>query len=158
MLRRYPKRRVLSLDRAGTQEPIGLRQTATGRGRRGRGHDRDDLRVLDDGGDPGTRKPDRVSARRDLLGLDGFCGIERFESVSEPGKFVAIGFFRDEDAVKAWRNTPEHRRAQALGRARLFAGYRLRMAEVTRDYGPAERGQAPTDSQLFHHRKDTGNG
>lgn len=99
------------------------------------------------------------AALRDLLpGLDGFCGIERFESVSEPGKFVAIGFFRDEGAVTAWRNTPAHRRAQALGRARLFTGYRLRMAEVTRDYGPAERSQAPADSRLFHHGKDTGNG
>jgi hypothetical protein len=32
--------------------------------------------------------------------------------VSEPGKFVAIGFFRDEEAVTAWRTSTEHRRAQ----------------------------------------------
>lgn len=88
---------------------------------------------------------------RELLPeLGGFEGIERFESVSEPGKFVALGFFRDEEAVAAWRNTPRHRRAQALGRTRFFAGYRLRMAEVTRDYGPDDRAGAPADSRMFH--------
>lgn len=92
------------------------------------------------------------SARlRELLpDLDGFEGIERFESTSEPGKFVSIGFFRDEGAVAAWRNMSPHRRAQALGRRRLFTDYRLRMAEVVRDYGPADRAQAPADSRRAH--------
>lgn len=88
---------------------------------------------------------------RELLpAVDGFEGIERFESVGEPGRFVAIGFFRDEDSVTAWRNTPQHRRAQALGRGRFFTGYRLRMAEVIRDYGPDDRTEAPADSRGFH--------
>lgn len=89
---------------------------------------------------------------RELLpGIDGFEEIERFESLGEPGKFVAIGFFRDEEAVTRWRNTPQHRRVQALGRNRLFTHYRLRMAEVTRDYDRNHRTQAPTDSRQFHH-------
>jgi heme-degrading monooxygenase HmoA len=88
---------------------------------------------------------------RELLPeIDGFEGIERFTSVSEPGKFVAIGFFRDEEAVAIWRNTPQHRRVQALGRQRLFTDYRLRMAEVIRDYGRDDRTEAPTDSVKFH--------
>jgi|ERR1039457_2857564 heme-degrading monooxygenase HmoA len=88
---------------------------------------------------------------RELLPfVDGFEGIKRFESVNEPGSFVAIGFFRDEAAVANWRNTPEHRRVQALGRDRLFTDYRLRMAEVVRDYGPLERADAPLDSRAFH--------
>lgn len=88
---------------------------------------------------------------RELLAdVDGFVGIERFESATETGKFAAIGFFRDEAAVTTWRNTPEHRHAQTLGRDGLFSDYRLRMAEVTRDYGPAEHGQAPADSQAHH--------
>ncbi|MFB9248038.1 antibiotic biosynthesis monooxygenase family protein [Sphaerisporangium melleum] len=88
--------------------------------------------------------------REALPAVDGFAGIERFTSVSEPGKFIAIGFFRDEDAVAAWRNTPAHRRAQELGRRRFFTRYRLRMAEVVRDYGGDDRAQAPADSRAFH--------
>lgn len=88
--------------------------------------------------------------RQLLPELDGFEGIERFESTSEPGKYVSIGFFRDEAAVAAWRNTTRHRRAQALGRHRLFTDYRLRMAEVIRDYGRDDRTQAPADSRRAH--------
>jgi heme-degrading monooxygenase HmoA len=57
--------------------------------------------------------------------VEGFLGTERFASEQEPGKYVAIGYFRDEAAVAAWRNSPAHRRAQALGR-RLFLGRSLR--------------------------------
>ena len=91
------------------------------------------------------------SARlRELLpGIDGFLGIERFASEQEPGRYVAIGYFRNEAAVTAWRNSSAHRRAQALGR-RLFTGYRLRMATVLRDYGPRDRDQAPADSRQVH--------
>jgi heme-degrading monooxygenase HmoA len=94
----------------------------------------------------------RESARlRELLAeIEGFRGIERYESSSEPGKFVAIGFFDSEAAVTAWRNLPEHRRAQVLGRDRFFTNYRLRMAEVVRDYGPGDRAQAPADSRTAH--------
>lgn len=88
---------------------------------------------------------------RELLpSVDGFLGIERYASEAEPGKYVAIGFFRDESAVEAWRNTPAHRRAQALGRSRFFTNYRLRMATVVRDYGPDDRRQAPVDSRRAH--------
>ena len=84
--------------------------------------------------------------------IDGFAGVERFGSCSEPGKFVAIGFFDDESAVKRWRNEPTHRRAQSLGRSRFFKDYRLRMADVVRDYGPTDRRSAPADSNHYHER------
>ncbi len=82
--------------------------------------------------------------------VDGFHGIERFASEHQPGRYLAVGYFRDEAAVTAWRNTPAHRRAQALGRRGLFTDYRLRMAEVIRDYGPHDREQAPADSRRAH--------
>jgi heme-degrading monooxygenase HmoA len=85
-----------------------------------------------------------------LPALDGFYGIERYASEREPGRFLAVGYFRDEAAVAAWRNTPAHRRAQELGRRRFFTGYRLRMAEVVRDYGPHDRSEAPADSRRAH--------
>jgi len=94
------------------------------------------------------RESDEV--RRRLAGYEGFLGVERFQSTSDPHKFVAVGFFADEAAVKRWRAAPEHRRVQALGRRRLFARYRLRMADVTRDYGTDDRRQTPEDSRAWH--------
>jgi heme-degrading monooxygenase HmoA len=85
-----------------------------------------------------------------LAQIDGFVSIERFESLSEPGKLLSLSFWRDEDAVKAWRNLEPHRTAQAKGRGGIFRDYRLRIAGVIRDYGMAERTQAPGDSRGVH--------
>ena len=82
--------------------------------------------------------------------FDGFISIERFESVVEPGKFVALSFWRDEAAIEAWRNVAEHRRVQDGSRRSVFEDYRLRVATVIRDYGMRERKQAPTDSIEAH--------
>jgi heme-degrading monooxygenase HmoA len=85
-----------------------------------------------------------------LEAMDGFISVERFESVTQRGKFVSLSFWRDEDAVKAWRNTMDHRATQRAGREHIFSDYRLRVASVMRDYGMFERGEAPIDSQSFH--------
>ncbi|RJS15373.1 antibiotic biosynthesis monooxygenase [Corallococcus sp. H22C18031201] len=85
-----------------------------------------------------------------LRQIDGFVSVERFQSLTNPDKLLSLSFFRDEAAVLAWRNTMAHREAQALGRAGVFAGYRLRVAHVLRDYGMHERAEAPNDSRTFH--------
>jgi len=86
----------------------------------------------------------------DLARADGFISIERFESLTTPGKRVSLSFWRDEDAVRAWRNLAGHREAQARGRAGIFSGYRLRVASVLRDYSHDARGEAPVDSVALH--------
>jgi len=82
--------------------------------------------------------------------IDGFISIERFESLTEKGKILSLSFFRDEAAVAAWRNVPQHRQTQGVGRAKIFKDYRLRIAGVIRDYGMNERAQAPKDSRAVH--------
>ena len=82
--------------------------------------------------------------------MEGFISIERFESLTQPGKILSLSFWRDEEAVKRWRNVEEHRKAQAAGRGTLFADYRLRIAQVLRDYGKNDRAQAPEDSRSAH--------
>jgi len=77
---------------------------------------------------------------------DGFISVERFESLTTPGKMLSLSFWRDEEAVAAWRNHAEHRPAQAAGRKGLFADYRLRVVSVIRDYGPSDRAEAPADA------------
>lgn len=84
-----------------------------------------------------------TALREDLERVDGFISVERFESITEKGKFVSLSFWRDQRAVKAWRENLRHRAAQGEGRAAVFADYRLRVAEVLRDYGPQDRAQAP---------------
>ncbi|BAV49067.1 monooxygenase protein [Mesorhizobium loti] len=85
-----------------------------------------------------------------LDGIDGFISIERFQSLVDPNRILSLSFWRDEEAVKAWRNTEEHRQAQQAGRGGIFAGYRLRIAHVVRDYGLTERDEAPTDSRAVN--------
>lgn len=78
-----------------------------------------------------------------LEGRDGFISVERFESVVEPGKFVALSFWRDEASVDAFREVPAHRSIQSKSGAEVFDDYRLRVAKVIRDYSKNDRTQAP---------------
>ncbi|WP_242221122.1 antibiotic biosynthesis monooxygenase family protein [Shinella zoogloeoides] len=82
--------------------------------------------------------------------IDGFISIERFRSLTDPARLLSLSFWRDEAAVKAWRNTEEHRAAQSLGRNGVFDAYRLRIASIVRDYGLNDRDEAPGDSRAFH--------
>ena len=81
--------------------------------------------------------------RPQLDTIDGFISIERFESLTTPGKVLSLSYWRDVQAVRQWRNVPEHRRAQQAGRQSIFSDYRLRVVQVIRDYGMHDREQAP---------------
>ncbi|GCE21075.1 antibiotic biosynthesis monooxygenase family protein [Dictyobacter kobayashii] len=83
--------------------------------------------------------------------IDGFISIERFESLTTPGKILSLSFWNDEKAIETWRQIEQHRAAQTAGRDTIFNDYRLRIAGVIRDYGMFDRDQAPLDSQNFHH-------
>ena len=81
--------------------------------------------------------------------IDGFISVERFESLTEPGKLLSLSIWRDEQAVATWRAVEAHRLAQARGREKLFLDYRLRVAAVIRDYGMKEREEAPADNRAM---------
>lgn len=87
-----------------------------------------------------------------LRDIDGFLSIERYESLSSPGRILSLSFWRDETAVAAWRSSAPHREAQAEGRGGVFADYRLRVAAIVRDYGMDARAEAPADSRQHHER------
>jgi len=103
-------------------------------------------------------RPERMNAYLDaaaqlrplLAQIDGFISIERFESLSQPGRLLSLSFWRDERAVEQWRNLEAHRAVQAVGRDSIFTDYRLRVAQVIRDYGLRDREQAPGDSRGVH--------
>ena len=90
-----------------------------------------------------TPKPGRAQEYFDLAAelrpelekIDGFISVERFESLTSEGQFLSLSVWRDEEAVRAWRELAEHKAAQNKGKSEIFADYRIRVAEVVRDYG-----------------------
>ena len=94
-----------------------------------------------------------AALRPQLERQDGFISIERFASLSDESKLLSLSFWRDEEALKNWRQLEGHRLAQARGRGGVFADYRLRVAGVMRDYGMTERAEAPADSREVHDKR-----
>lgn len=80
--------------------------------------------------------------RPELDGIDGFLSIERFESLATPGKYVSLSFWRDEEAVAAWKAHAGHALAQEQGKREIFADFRISVAEVVRQYTLADRTKA----------------
>jgi heme-degrading monooxygenase HmoA len=91
-----------------------------------------------------------AALRPTLEKMDGFISIERFQSLSDPGKILSLSFWRDDAAIAGWRQVESHRMAQAKGRGEIFRDYRLRIAGVIRDYGMQDRDAAPQDSRARH--------
>jgi heme-degrading monooxygenase HmoA len=88
-----------------------------------------------------------AALRSDLEGMPGFVSVERFESLTNPGKLLSLSVWQDEEALRNWRCHGKHRDAQHAGRNGIFAHYRLRVAGVLRDYEiAARRDQAPPDA------------
>lgn len=88
--------------------------------------------------------------KSELVKMEGFISVERFQSLTDPDKLLSLQFWRDDECLARWRQLEAHRAAQAAGRATMFRDYQLRIAEVIRDYGKDERAQAPADSRRVH--------
>ena len=91
-----------------------------------------------------------ATMKKHLVDIDGFISVERFVSLTEPGKLLSLSFWRDEAALDNWRRLEEHRAMQKLGREGLFRDYHLRIAGVMRDYTLTNRDEAPEDSKALH--------
>lgn len=77
--------------------------------------------------------------RPELEKIDGFVSVERFRSLTNEGKYVSLSFWRDEGAVARWRGHAEHQIAQQRGKNEIFSDFRIRVADVIRDYTLADR-------------------
>ena len=84
-----------------------------------------------------------AALKSDLEKIEGFISIERFQSMTIDGKILSLSFWQTEDAIADWRKQVKHREAQSRGYNKLFENYRLRVAEVKRDYTMTDREQAP---------------
>lgn len=117
---------------------------------RGNDNDRRDFELQAADGQRDTYLALAAELKPLLAQIDGFISIERFQSPADPARLLSLSFWRDEAAVQQWRNLEQHRAAQARGRGEVLAQYRLRVAEVVRDYGLERREQAPQDSRCYH--------
>ena len=81
--------------------------------------------------------------KSELEKIEGFISIERFQSMTTGGKILSLSFWQTEDAIVEWRKQIKHQEAQSRGYEKLFENYRLRVAEVKRDYTMTDREQAP---------------
>jgi heme-degrading monooxygenase HmoA len=72
----------------------------------------------------------RVAARIDELAKEtpGFLGIKGF--TAPDGERVSISCFENEDAVRIWREQPEHREAQRLGREKFYSHYSVEVCRL----------------------------
>ena len=72
--------------------------------------------------------------RETLVQQPGFVQIERFQSLIDEGKILSLSCWESEEAIAGWRNHAEHMVMQKEGKATVFDPYRLRVAQVVRDY------------------------
>lgn len=65
---------------------------------------------------------------------DGFLGDVPCRNIRNEGEHVTISFWRDREAIKAWRDDVEHTRTRQLGREQCLTWYNIRVCELDREY------------------------
>jgi heme-degrading monooxygenase HmoA len=79
----------------------------------------------------------------ELANMDGFISNERYQSCSNPNKVLSVSYWKDEAAIKQFRELEMHQKDEAAGRETLFEDYRISIAKVFRDYSLNDRKDAP---------------
>lgn len=77
---------------------------------------------------------------------EGFISQDLLTSLVDDKKRLSLSFWESEEAITGWRTQMAHRQGQGKGKEELFSEYRVRVAEVVRDYGKTNRREAPIDS------------
>lgn len=75
----------------------------------------------------------RLAARMRELALSQFGCLE-FHAVTDGRNEVALSYWPNEEAIRAWKSHPEHLLAQRIGRERWYECYSVQVAAVTREY------------------------
>jgi heme-degrading monooxygenase HmoA len=76
-----------------------------------------------------------MADRMDALAREqpGYLGLESARDARGFG--ITVSYWRSAVDARAWKKVAEHAGAQQLGRKRWYKFYRVRVADVTREYG-----------------------
>ncbi|EOV8089676.1 antibiotic biosynthesis monooxygenase family protein [Providencia sp. PROV032] len=72
--------------------------------------------------------------KSELMNIEGFIAVERFQSVTTEGKILSLSWWETEEAIKKWKNHFMHINAQVEGQQAIFSHYRIRIAHTLKDY------------------------
>lgn len=72
--------------------------------------------------------------KKQLVKVEGFISIERFESLVEEGKLLSLSFWKNKEAIGVWKSNMDHLLAQKKGRNKLFKDYKITITKVERTY------------------------
>jgi heme-degrading monooxygenase HmoA len=75
--------------------------------------------------------------------MPGFVSLQTF--AADDGERISVIEFDSETAQAAWRDHPEHRQAQRLGRERFYAEYQIQVCAPLRGSGFSRAARRPSE-------------
>ena len=79
-----------------------------------------------------------ASLKPDLEAIGGCLFIDRFRSLTREDVLLSHQIWQDEATLTAWRAHAGHHDIQTIGRERVFADYRIRVAQVIHEQRPGK--------------------
>ena len=76
--------------------------------------------------------------------MPGFISVKTFNA--DDSERVTLVEFESEETMRAWREHPEHRQAQQLGREKFYSEYRIQVCQPIRDYSFPKKADEPRTS------------
>ena len=70
------------------------------------------------------------SMRRQVENVEGFLGVERFQSCNDKRRFISLSKWRDKASIREWGGQKEHKKVQEIGKKEIFDSFSLKEVEV----------------------------
>jgi heme-degrading monooxygenase HmoA len=84
-----------------------------------------------------------ASLKPSLEAMGGCLFIDRFKSLSRKNLLLSYQIWQDEGSMIAWRVDAKHHKVQETGREKVFADYRIRIAQVIHEERPEKAAWHP---------------
>ncbi len=75
----------------------------------------------------------KMASRARDLAINKY-GCVDFTAVTEGKQEIAISYWTTKEQISAWKNDPEHKQAQELGRSKWYKSYSVQVVEIIREY------------------------
>lgn len=61
-------------------------------------------------------------------------GCTEFTALTDGNQEIAVSYWDSEEQIIAWKQDPEHKMAQELGRSKWYKSYKVQVVKVEREY------------------------